>query len=328
MPALTTPLRPFWIPGLNTVTGHVEKGLSGWFSDSEFQIYSQIQTDSFIAHISIEEPLLAAFAADINRCALAALESIHQVQPVNSFPKSVGWLVIKSYYAAFFAAHCLLRTFGIAFAQIDRRQAGSITQIASLFGMSNGISVNAGYYKCTYAASTNTLKCEKVNTSAGGVHEVFWSVVYKQIKIIIETLLISKIGLEKDNQAAAAKLMELTDNLSYASFASGSWLSHVRNIVNYNQRLGVWFPYSGQLAYTKKLLSNDKTWLQDTMTINLVSHGDQDLLRFQQTCNFLVGLCRETSLDMAARCPTGKSFHLFGSMAFLNLMKQRSSKSK
>lgn len=325
MALLTAPLRPFWIPGLNAVAGHVEKGLAGWFSDSEFQVHSQIQSDAFGLHVSFHESILPAFAADINRCAVAAFESIYQIQPVNHFPKSLGWLVIKSYYGAFFAAHSLLRTFGTAFAQIDRQQAGSITQIASLFGLSKGVAVSAGYYKCVYEAATQSLTCEKINTSAGGVHEVFWSVVYKRVREISATLLTSTFGLAKDNQAVAAKLMELSENLSYASFGGGSWLSHVRNIVNYNHRLGAWYPYSGQLAYAKQLFRTQKTWLQDAMTINLSSHGDQDLLRFQQTCNFLVGMCREISLDMATRCPSGKSFHLFGSVAFLNLMKQRSS---
>jgi hypothetical protein len=322
MSLLTIATRPFWLPNLNLINGHVEKGLSGWLSDSEFQVYSQIQSDSFIAHFVFPDTPVAAFAADVNRCALASFESVIHIQPAQNFPKSLGWLVIKSYYGAFFAAHSLLRVLGTAFVQIDRQTAAAVTRIADLFGMSNGVSISAGYYKSVYDDQTNQLKCEKVNTLGGGVHEVFWSGVHNSVRALSTAVLGSKYGLLKDNQFVAAKLIELADNLSYSSFSGGNWLSHVRNIVNYSHRLGVWYPYSGQPTYVKNLFKSQDTWLQDPMTTNLTSHGEQDLLRFQQTCNFLVGMCRETMLDMSERCPSGKSFLFFGCVPFLNLMKQ------
>jgi hypothetical protein len=322
MSLLTTSIRPFWVPSLNLVAGRVEKGLSGWLSDSEFQIYSQIEPDSFVTHLALRDSLIAAFAADVNRCAMAAFESAFQIDPTQNFPKSLGWLVIKSYYAAFFAAHSLLRVLGTAFVQVDRKQAGAITRIADLFGVSNGVSVTAGYYKCIYDTSSNELECEKVNPAGGGVHEVFWSVVLDHVKSLTAAVLSSKSGLAADNQLVAAKLIELADNLSYSSFAKGNWLSHVRNIVNYNHRFGVWYPYSGQATYVKNLFKSRDSWLRDPMTINLVSYGDHDLLRFQQTCNFFVGACREIAWDMFERCPSGKSFLFFGSVALLNLMKK------
>jgi len=146
--------------------------------------------------------------------------------------------------------------------------------------------------------------------------------ILSKVRKLSEDVLGSKFGLANDNQLVAAKLMEFSDNLRYSNFSRGNWLSHVRNVVNYNHRLAVWFPYSGQPAYVKNLFKSRGTWLQDPMNLNLISHGDQDLLRFQQTCNFVVGMCRETALDMSKRCPSGKSFLLFGSVAFLNLMKQ------
>ena len=243
MSLLTTATRPFWLPTLNLINGRVEKGLAGWLSDSEFQVYSQIRSDLFIAHFVFPNAPVAAFAADVNRCAMASFESAHQIQPTHNFPKSFGWLVIKSYYAAFFAAYSLLRILGTAFVQIDRQTASAVTRIADLFGMSNGISIGAGYYKSVYDTQTNRLNFEKVNTLGGGVHEVFWSVVHSSVRALSTAVVGSKSGLVKDNQFVAAKLIELADNLSYSSFSGGNWLSHVRNIVNYNHRLGLWYSY-------------------------------------------------------------------------------------
>ena len=61
----------------------------------------------------------------------------------------------------------------------------------------------------------------------------------------------------------------------------------------------------------------------DPMTINLSVPGTTNVRRFQDTCNFIISACRVLSLDMAARCPTGKSFHTYGWLAISNLTKPK-----
>src|SRR5579862_5681975 len=113
MPNLTDVMRPFWMQGLNEISGVQVKGVTGWINDEEYQIYQSVHLHSFQLNTVEPEPLLRGYAADINRLGSAAFETLDSIIRLASLPKSLAWLTIKTYYAAFFAAHALLRIFGI-----------------------------------------------------------------------------------------------------------------------------------------------------------------------------------------------------------------------
>lgn len=76
------------------------------------------------AEIDIEANNEHAFyhmiAFDSCRMAAASFETMHNIQSVVSLPKSVGWVAIKSYYAAFFSAHSIMRCFGYTCSQLEK----------------------------------------------------------------------------------------------------------------------------------------------------------------------------------------------------------------
>ena len=109
--------RPYWLPGLNEVNKCVLMGLGGWITEKEFQIYQQLENEKVILSISRPDSLKSAFAADCNRMSSAAFESIENITPSENLPRSVAWLIIRSYYSAFFAAHAILRMVGISCTQ-------------------------------------------------------------------------------------------------------------------------------------------------------------------------------------------------------------------
>jgi hypothetical protein len=57
----------------------------------DFQIYSPVQTDSFALAVAESHPLLSAFAADVNRLAIACLESAISVARTKGLPRSTAW---------------------------------------------------------------------------------------------------------------------------------------------------------------------------------------------------------------------------------------------
>jgi hypothetical protein len=67
--------RPFWLAGLNEVTGPQLKGVGGLICDEEYQIYSPISPTSFTLSFTDPEPFLQAFAGDINRIGSASIET-------------------------------------------------------------------------------------------------------------------------------------------------------------------------------------------------------------------------------------------------------------
>jgi hypothetical protein len=319
MSNIESSLRAFWLPGLNAVSGKVFKGLGGWIADEEYQIFSPLRQDSFTLSLSAPDQLLFAIAADVNRCAIASFESINAVNKSNVLPRSTAWLVIKSYYAAFFGAHAIARMLGIGFLQFERTHANSVNKIADLFEMSNNVTVLRGYYAYNYDAEKKQIIFNRVKAESGGVHEIFWGIFYSLIRKLSDEVISSVTSSPANNHQVSAKLNELAANLSHGSMARGNWLSTIRNSVNYSHRLGAWFPYAEQRSHFATLYNNRDKWLNDPMSIDLTSHADSDLLRFQATCSFIISLCRVLVSDMAARNSGKKSFHEYGSIALLNL---------
>lgn len=316
-------LRPFWAPGLNEITGNATKDLRNWLAGENYQIYSQSSADEFSTSFSEKAPFLGALAADVNRMASAAYESIIQAKRSDTFPRSTAWMIIKSYYASFFAAHAITRMIGRSLVTLDFAHVRSVNKIASLFGMWTE-DVRPGYFACEFLRGTQKADWRRVDSSLGGVHERFWSYFESIIRGISAELLSIKAGMVAENQQVSVKLAELADNLCYRSSTRGTWLSSVRNRVNYRHEFGAWYPYRGQnpSGTVEERLVND--WLADPMSLNLTSHNDRELRRFQATCAFIIATCRELAADMAERCPVGRSFQHYGWLAIARIAQQKS----
>src|ERR1017187_4136379 len=124
---LADALRPFWLTGLNQVSGHCRKELTGWINDERFQVYVAPTETSFTLSVSEPLPLLQAYAAEINRISIASNETMSSILTTPTVRKSVAWLVIQTYYAAFFAAHSLTRVLGTSCLPLGSLQLRSVT---------------------------------------------------------------------------------------------------------------------------------------------------------------------------------------------------------
>jgi hypothetical protein len=321
MSILANTLRFSWAPGLNEVSGNVIKGVGNWLADENYQIYSAFRAKRFTLQVADTEQYLNALAGDINRTAVAAFQSIIEARKSPYFPKSTAWVVIKSYYAAFFAAHAMMRMFGISFTNLERPQTAALNRIAKLYSVWHE-DVVPGNFVSSFSGASREIRWDRVDSSTGGVHEKFWTFFKTVLDDLSRKVLKSKSTLSVDSQQVSTKLTELSQNLCYDSCFKGTWLSVVRNRINYKHQYGAWYPFRGQApsgALEERLTQN---WDIDPMTINLTSHGDRDLRRFQETCSFIVGCCRVLSLDMAERCPTRNSFHNYGWLAVSRLARQ------
>ncbi len=315
-------IRLHWVKGLNQICGKLNKSLSGWLCDENYQVYQPLERNGFLLYIADDRELLSSIAYDCTRMAVASFETIASVEKHPSFPKSSAWVLLKSYYAAFFAAHTILRMFGISCSQIGFQEAKAVSKIASLYGNANNLTVSSGFYACQYDSQKKFLSCNKINIGAGGVHESFWSVFCQRVRSLSDEILISSSN-SSESQLVSVKLAELCSNLSYGHCTDGSWLSFIRNEVNYRHRFGCWFPYRDYSQANESLLGIRKIWRGDPMTMNLRYPKGKELEQFKMTCAFIISLCRLLIIEMAKRCPEGKSFHLFGALSVLNHLKQK-----
>jgi hypothetical protein len=308
--------RPFWLLGLNQVSGPKVKGIGGWICDEDYQIYTPATQTSFVLSFTDSEKLLGALAGDINRIGSASFESVVGIVKPKVLPKSTAWLIIRTYYSAFFSAHAFLRMLGESCTQIEREQVNSIGRVASLFGASASSPMAGGLYHLSCDMKMRTISGTALS---GSPHEAFWKTFHDRVLELSNSILSLSTESLVNRQLASAKFSELAANLSFASAGRGRWLSTVRNAVNYSQKHATWYPYSGEQKYYTQLFEKISEWTEDPIAIDLASHADKDLRRFQATCNFIIAAFRSSALEMAQRCSVGRSFHEFGALACLNL---------
>ena len=145
------------------------------------------------------------------------------------------------------------------------------------------------------------------------------------MKFIADDLLTkSSIAIidDRSKQLSALKLSQLRENLSFFRYLRQStWLTNIRNGINYDHKWATWWPYANRPKYYEKLRGSSGSWRGEASNIELQAFGDEDLLRFQATCNFIMAMCLENLIDMAARCSSGSSFHNFGTLAYMRQAK-------
>ncbi len=318
MSIIADALRPFWLPGINNVTGKTLKDIGGWICDENYQIYDPVATSGFSLHVFSIEPMCEAFAAEVTRIATAAFETMNH-RRIDESSKSVAWILIEHYYAAFFAAHALLRMTGLGCGPIGKSQTTSIMRVASGWGVHTPKTMSGGLYQFCFSAQTTTFSGTAMS---GSPHEGFWVLFDSRLKEISSAVLNPSTALTLDTasrQSVSTKLDELRRNLNYLNAGKASWLTQIRNSINYDHRLATWYPYTGRQKYYDDLRARFGAWQGAAMDVDLSSYGAEDLLRFQSTCNFILAMCRESIEEMSLRCSAGKSFHQFGALAFLNM---------
>lgn len=319
MSTVADQLRQFWLSRLNEVTGNPEFGLAEWIRKGTYQITTNLQPGEFVLDVPNGDlTFQRAIAFDLARMSMAAFESIGDLQQHPLMPKSLGWTIIKTYYSAFFAAHALLRTFGVSLTQLDGLQISRISQIAALYGTVNGQKLSNGFYVCIYDAQTGKLTCKHAGKT-GGSHEVLWKYFLNSM-MQFSSLILSTQGVSANQQQAAATITELCSSLKHNNKNTGSWLSSIRNLTNYKHEYGVWFPYRSRVKYFSELPNMRDEWRKKPEDISIWNGNGRELQRFIGVSNVILALLKATVLDMSRRCPEGKSFHQNTTQAVLNFL--------
>lgn len=314
-------LRPFWLSQLNEVNGKLEYGLAEWLRTGTYQITIPLQPSEFVLDIPQGDlTFQRAIAYDLARMGMAAFESIGDAHTQPTLPKSIGWTIIRTYYSAFFAAHALLRSFGVSLSQFETNQINRVQKIASAYGTDNGQQLGSGFYLCTFDSTSRKLTCVHKGKN-GGSHEFLWK-HFVNTMLDFSNKILSVNGATANQQLTVAKLTELCDCLKHNGCNTGTWLSFIRNQTNYKHEFGAWFPYKSHAKYYLNLPSMKDEWKRKPEEISIWIGSGRDLQRFIGACNVILALLKSTSRDMSNRCSTGKSFHITTTQAVLNYLEQ------
>jgi hypothetical protein len=122
----------------------------------------------------------------------------------------------------------------------------------------------------------------------------------------------------EDARQVFAKFIELTAILSRRGVSQHTWLSNVRNELQYQQKFGVWFPASMRPGEREALGRLSAQWARDPINVDLGSGEAGSLREFVSACVFIVALCLEMLMWIAERSSVGaQSFARLGPIAFL-----------
>jgi hypothetical protein len=307
-------LRPLWLPSIAAITGPTTGRISEWVHSGQYYFDSPVGPDTASFVCTPGQTLTEIFAAEMSRFSSAAIEtSVGITRP--SRPKSTAWLFIQNYYAAFYSAHCILRSAGISASNFGNGECQKVDQISTILGFSNK-SLNAGQFRCEYLAASDRLEC--TSAKGRGIHEQFWRIFDTFIEKAGDQALHNPALPTSDAQDIFSRLNDLRSILSSNGQAGGQWLSTIRNEITYKHQHEAWFPYGRTRANCDRLFMLQKDWLKEPDDIVFNSLGTAEVENFVLACAFLVSLSIAVVKDMSIRCPLGRSFLLYGPLELLS----------
>ena len=310
-------LRNFWLKGLHEVTGKPQLGVASWLLKGNFIFAAVTDEKEFSLGVLDVPGLTSSFAHDSTRMASASFETFLGITETKKLPRSCGWILIRAYYGAFFAAHALLRMCGTICFQLEAAQKNELDKVATAQSMLPPSGFEGGFYFGTYDTTAGEFRLKKSSANRRGSHEVMWELFSKILRDQSNEL----IRLSALHTDSAILLADIADLLCQSGKSSGNWLSHIRNSVTYRQELGVWFPYKGSDVTGKDLTKITSQWSDapDKVAFKL---GKSAIAQHVALCTIITSLCNAIVEDMHSAANIKKSFHAYGALALTNLAAQ------
>jgi hypothetical protein len=293
-------MRLLWVGGLTDCTG-----ARSWTTDKLFRpsniTVSAVGVDDFCVYLGNAKHSSHYFAHEADRFASAAFESLLAGAKNDAYPRSTGWLLIRAYYAAFFAVHALMRLHGWACTRLS---------VANLKGVNNDLSLlfpgsrnfQAGLYLVKGESGGRELRSQPLDSSLGGTHEILWSLLRGYLDEVTSVVLSNP---NTDGQALAVAVDDFLGLID--GFGGPKWFATVRNRLNYAHEYGAWFPYVKSTSDYDRVQAVLGTW-RSSPDKTLATPGEDELIKFASACAFLVSVCCATVRDLTYRSKPSSPF--------------------
>lgn len=248
---------------------------------------------------------LPYIAHDYERFALASAESFMRAkQGSGGAINFSGWRLLELYYAAFFAAHSLMRSQGAGVAMIGGDVAKRLRDIASLYEVEvDALQPGSWFYKIDWGETAAPSIEFSTSLSGSGVHDAFWREFCRFMKSQAERAVEEQLPDSADFLIGMDEILKL---IRTGGDNSASWLAKVRNEINYKHALRAWYP---EPKSKEACLAADSVKLFVSSSVKLDSSKSKEpLLAFAKTCNFLISLSFEVASYLAERSTRGGAF--------------------
>jgi hypothetical protein len=246
-----------------------------------------------------------AMAGDALRFASAAFTSMKDIGGSIGDRTSTPWGLIRLYYSAFYAGHGILRLLGQSCSYVDAQHGSTLQRLAAGQGITPTFALR-GLYHCSMNPNQTGLTLASMGAAFGGAHEIFWAIFDNFLEKAVNDALKSKLT-PSDAQAVFIKL-DLLRGVLRSNGGGPSWLSAVRNDIQYRHGQGVWEPPIIKRTQRDQLVRLAEQWQRDPMEIDVALIA-RPLNRFAIGCAFIVALCRALLTRIMERTSaTGISF--------------------
>lgn len=227
-----------------------------WIASGKYIVRDISDNKRIDIEVNDEYAFYHMIAFDSCRMSAAAFETMYNIQSVASLPKSFGWIAIQSYYAAFFSAHSIIRSFGYVCSQLERGHVIQLNNYGQAVGLSNSIKTEAGFFSGSFNPNSRALSLRKMKNT----HEDTWFTLIECLNKISNNIL-NVTGLSAHKQQISASISDLIDRLtSRGRLAKGNFLSQFRNSVNYRHEHDSWHPYGKNSIKSEKIVSLLTSW--------------------------------------------------------------------
>lgn len=298
-------LRPLWLAGMTDCKGARKVTTESFLRSGIAYINSKPIPGKFTLYVSNQTKITEFFSHEADRFSSAAFESLLVETPRPEYPRSIGWLLIRGYYSAFFALHSLMRLHGWACTRLTKETGLRLDKDAKLF-FPDGDKIQGGLYLMKAESRSSELSCESLSLNNGGTHEALWALLFDFMTELTNITLEQSVDEESSQElvAAVSQFRTLVNK-----YDGPVWLTRVRNRVNYSHEYGAWHPYERSTCDAVRIISALERWREQPSQV--LSTGTTDeLIQYCEACAFLVSLCRTTMVDLVYRSKANSPFRL------------------
>jgi hypothetical protein len=301
--SLANSLRLLWIGGITDCVGPRSANTERFLSPQQVTVAGCSSQGQVTLYAANRKHSVAYFAHEADRFASASFESLLIGSDSGAHPRSTGWLLIRCYYAAFFALHSLMRLHGWACTRVSPANIHSLNRELALF-FPGAPTLSAGLYLLNLHSDGNELSCSKLDSSIGGTHELLWHQLDKYFLSVTTRVLATN---DPDGQNLVAAIDDFHRVVN--RFGGATWFTKVRNRVNYAHDYGTWFPYKNSTSDYARLSAALSGWSGPPERA-LQATSQDELVLFAAACAFLVSACSTTIRDLAYRSNANSPFRL------------------
>lgn len=265
---------------------------------SGYDLDADVATNEVLIDFRETTFITEAIGGDAARLATACLTSMVDLPVSLEDAEKLPWSLIRLYYSAFYAGHSVLRMLGRSCTYFDARHTGRIKSILIAIGSPLSFELPSGLYSCALNAGQTGFSMTQARGRVGGAHEAFWEIFDLFLSELTEQVLNGHLR-EQDARDVFAKVEAV--RRIYRRGAGASWLSSVRNEIQYRQGMGVWAPLTVNRSRRATLSRLAAQWTRDPMEIDVDAYPAGELAAFVVACAFTTSMCRTVLTRVSER---------------------------